>query len=136
MFATHIVILTTLFWNQPGRRELEMDTLRTPETPRAPRTTAVRRNLLSEFENTDSPVCDAPDVDFDVTTPVRPEAELSVHENEYSWGWKGLVSWWTLFVVLCASVISGFYYLLPTYIEIKFTREFQFVIVLTLSCVI
>lgn len=136
MFATHIVILTTLFWNQPGRRELEMDTLRTPETPRAPRTPAVRRNLLSEFENTDSPVCDAPDVDFDVTTPIRPEAELSVHENEYSWGWKGLVTWWTLFVVLCASVISGFYYLLPTYIEIKFTREFQFVIVLTLSCVI
>jgi hypothetical protein len=68
-----------------------MDTLSTPETPSAQRTSKVRRNLLPEFaNNTDLQVCDTPEVDINVTTPVRPETQLSFYEVENNTGWKGL----------------------------------------------
>jgi hypothetical protein len=67
---------------------------------------------------------------------VRPETELSFHEVENNTGWKGFVTYWILLVVICASVIAGFYHLFPTHLEIQVTREFQFLMVLTLACVI
>jgi hypothetical protein len=55
----------------------------TPETPSARRTSKVRWNLLPEFANsTDLQVCDTPEVDINVTTPVLPETELSFYEME------------------------------------------------------
>lgn len=78
----------------------------------------MRRNLLSEFENTDSPICVAPEVDFDVTTPVRPETELSVDEIEHSRGWKAFV---TILDFACGDMcISDFWILsFPSNISIN-----------------
>jgi hypothetical protein len=100
-----------------------MDTVSTPETPSARRTSKVLRNLLPEFANsTDLQVCDTPEVNINVTTPVRPETELSFCEVENNTGWMGFVTYWIL-LVICASVIVGFYHSFPTHLEIQVTWE-------------
>ena len=71
---THVVIAITLFLTNVGKESLQltMDTVKTPETPR---TSAVHRNLFEEFENTEVPVCETPEVGLEFTTLVRPKAE-------------------------------------------------------------
>lgn len=72
--VTHVVIAITLFLTNVGKESLQltMDIVKTPKTPRTP---TVRRNLFMEFENTELPVCEPPEVGLEFTTPVRPKAE-------------------------------------------------------------
>lgn len=49
-----------------GENQTKMETVRTPETPRTQRSPAVRRNLLSEFEDADSPACPTPEIDLNL----------------------------------------------------------------------
>lgn len=109
-----------------------MDTLRTPETPRAPRTSTARRNLFTDFENMDPPVCQTPEF----PSPISPEMDLSVYENDNDQRWRKFVTFWIIFIIGCVSAIAGFYNLWPSNLVIKFTREFQILIVIILTSVI
>ena len=120
-----------------GENQTKMETVRTPETPRTQRTPAVRRNLFSEFEDADSPACPTPEIDLNLYSPVPPESELRANNiAEETRGWKGLVKFLISCVMLCVSVIAGLYLVFPKNLEIKFTREFQILVMLILTCVV
>lgn len=114
------------------RKKVKMDTLRTPETPRAPRTSTARRNLFTDFENMDPPVCQTPEF----PSPMSPEIDLSVYENDNDQRWRKFVTFWIIFIIGCVSAIAGFYSLWPSNLVIEFTREFQILIVIILTSVI
>lgn len=86
-----------------------MDTLRTPETPRAPSTSTVQINLFTDFENMDPAECQTPEF----PSPMSPEMDLRVYENDTDQRWRKFVTFWIIFKIGCVSAIAGFYKLWP-----------------------
>ena len=108
-----------------------MDTVRIPETPRPPRTPAVRRNLLTEFEDADTTLQPNSEVEFDLATPVHfQENQEIANQNQQNEGVGSFLKYWILVIVLCASsVMMGIYKVFPKDLEIKFTHEFHFILI-------
>lgn len=78
------------------------------------------------------PVCQTPEF----PSPISPEMDLSVYENDKNQRWRKFVTFWIIFIIGCVSAIAGFYNMWPTNLVIKFTREFQILIVIILTSVI
>lgn len=112
-------------------KKVKMDTLMTPETQKAPRTSTAWRNLFTDFENMDPPVCQMPEF----PSLISPEMDLSVYENDNDQRWRKFVTFWIIFIIGCVSAITGFYGLWPPNLVIKFTREFQILVVLIFTSV-
>lgn len=69
-------------------------------------------------------------------SPMSPEIDLSVYENDNDQRWRKFVTFWIIFIIGCVSAIAGFYSLWPSNLVIEFTREFQILIVIILTSVI
>lgn len=80
----------------------------------------------------DPPVCQTPEF----PSPISPEMDLNVYENDNDQRWRNFVTFWIIFIIGCVSAIAGFYNLWPSNLVIKFTREFQILIVIILTSVI
>lgn len=80
----------------------------------------------------DPPVCQTPEF----PSPISPEMDLSVYENDNDQRWRKFVTFWIIFIIGCVSAIAGFYKLWPSYLVIRFTREFQILVVLMFTSVI
>lgn len=80
----------------------------------------------------DPPVCQTPEF----PSPMSPEMDLSVYENDNDLRWRKFVTFWIIFIIGCVSAIAGFYNLWPSNLIIKFTREFQILIVIIFKSVI
>jgi hypothetical protein len=129
VYVTHAVIVITLTWNQAGYGKLKMDTVRIHETPRAPRTSAVRRSLLTEYEDADTTLQPNSEVEFDLATPVFfQENQEIANQNEENEGVGSFLKYWILVIVLCASpVMMGIYKVFPKiHASISFHTDFHF----------
>lgn len=85
---------------------------------------AVRRNLLTEFNEADSPVC--PIYGEDMNTPatetgLAPTEDLEFIDN--STGWKHLAGFWLGVIFICASLLLATYQVFPRELVLWATRE-------------
>lgn len=81
----------------------------------------------------DPPVCLTPEF----PSSLSPEMDWSVYENDNGKKWRKFVTLWiSFFIIGFVFAIAGFYKLWPSDLVIKFTREFQFLVVLIFISVI
>lgn len=133
---THVVLLCLLHM-QPENSDMMTTPRGTTNIPQSSPRTAVRRNLLTEFNEADSPVC--PMYREDLNTPCV-ETELATTEGtayvSNSTGWGQLIGFWFGVIPIFTTLLYVAYQFFPGGIVMWATRELIIVLMFAITFVI
>lgn len=134
--VTHIVTFLLLFYERDLKNN--MDTVQNIESPSRQRS-AVRRNLLPEFNEAVPTRLVSPERNFQFETPCQPTQQPmnQIREiREQSYGWSNFLKFWMCMIFLSAMTIVGVYHIYSGKYLMLFTKEIFVISVLIIICVV
>lgn len=116
---------------QPENSDMMTTPRGTTNIPQSSPRTAVRRNLLTESNEADSPV--VPMYREDLNTPVAETEPATTEGTAYainSTGWEQLIGFWFGVIPICTTLLYAAYRFFPGEIVMWATRELMIVLIL------